>query len=214
MKTKSTIALITALLLTSVGAYAQPTDNRQTNGRWDTNRTQPTQQRGQIQEQNRNDRNNRNDGNRQQQTRDQRNNDNRQQQTHDQRNNGNRPQQTQEQNRNDRYDGNRQQQTHDQRNNDNRPQQTNNERNRNNGYNNGYNNGRIQNNQSRHTYQRGERLPVDYRGSRGARYEVNDWHSHRNLYAPPSGARWILSVDGDYILASILTGVIYSIIHS
>ena len=171
MKTKSTIALITALLLTSVGAYAQPMNNGQTNGRWDTNRTQTTQQRGQTQEQNRNDRNNRNDGN-------------------------------------------RQQQTHDQRNNENRPQQTNNERNRNNGYNNDYNNGRVQNNQNRHTYQRGQRLPVDYRGSRGARYEVNDWHSHRNLYAPPSGARWILSVDGDYILASILTGVIYSIIHS
>ena len=170
MKTKSTIALITALLLTSVGAYAQPMNNGQTNGRWDTNRTQPTQQRGQIQEQNRNDRNNRNDGN-------------------------------------------RQQQTHDQRNNENRPQQTNNERNRNNGYNNDYNNGRVQNNQIRTSYQRGQRLPVDYRGSRGARYEVNDWHSHRNLYAPPSGARWILSVDGDYILASILTGVIYSIIR-
>ena len=182
MKTKSTIALITALLLTSVGAYAQPMNNGQTNGRWDTNRTQSPQQRGQTQEQNRNDRNDRNN----------RNEGNRQQQTHDQRNNGNRPQQT-----------------HDQRNNDNRPQQTNNERNRNNGY----NNGRMQNNQSRHTYQRGQRLPVDYRGSRGARYEVNDWHSHRNLYAPPSGARWILSVDGDYILASILTGVIYSIIH-
>lgn len=75
-------------------------------------------------------------------------------------------------------------------------------------------NGRWQNNTRRATYQRGERLPIDYRGSRGARYEVQNWHNHRKLYAPPRGARWMVSVDGDFILASILTGVIYSVIHS
>ncbi len=45
------------------------------------------------------------------------------------------------------------------------------------------------------------------------RYVVQDWRHHHQLYEPPHGTRWMMSVNGDFVLASILTGVIYSIIH-
>ena len=103
---------------------------------------------------------------------------------------------------------------HDNRGNHNPQRQAGYDHNRNDDRNDNYRyDGRWQNNGHRAQYQRGERLPVDYRGSRGARYEVQNWHQHRQLYAPPRGARWMVSVDGDFILASILTGVIYSVIH-
>lgn len=58
-----------------------------------------------------------------------------------------------------------------------------------------------------------QRLPIAYRGHHGQAYEIHNWHQHHQLYAPPQGARWMVSVDGDFILASILTGVIYSILR-
>mgnify|MGYP003602183221 FL=1 len=210
MKTKSTLALITALLFTSIGAYAQPMRmDTQTNGRWKANRTQP-QPRPQVAQVPQNNRNN-----------------------HEQWRNQNTQQPTQPKQTNNRGENNanrygqwqtvNQVQTQAQygnRDQYNQPHPTRNGYNqRNDGHrviagHNERNNGRWQNNTHRATYQRGERLPIDYRGSRGARYEVQNWHNHRNLYAPPRGARWMVSVDGDFILASILTGVIYSVIHS
>lgn len=64
-----------------------------------------------------------------------------------------------------------------------------------------------------HNFRRGGRLPPQYRGNYGYRYEVADWNAYPRLYAPPRGAHWMMTVDGDFILASILTGVIYSIIR-
>lgn len=198
MKTKSTIALITTLLLTSIGAYAQP--NRMNNGeqtRWQsgfdhTRTTRTTQNTSDAHS-------NQNTGN----WRGSWQNTNRYPQTN---NHAQDNQQNQWQKNNNRY-----------------PQpQIGYERNTHNPYNQHserYDN-RWQNSeqyttsQRRMTYRQGDRLPVAYRGWRGARYEVQDWRNHRNLYAPPSGARWMVSVDGDFILASILTGVIYSVIHS
>ena len=43
------------------------------------------------------------------------------------------------------------------------------------------------------------------------RYEVTDWQRQR-LSAPPSGTRWV-RVNNDYILASIATNLIFSIIR-
>ena len=49
MKTKSTIALMTTLLLTSIGTYAQPMHmDTQTNGRWKANHAQSAQPRPQV----------------------------------------------------------------------------------------------------------------------------------------------------------------------
>ncbi|WP_064121445.1 RcnB family protein [Halotalea alkalilenta] len=56
-------------------------------------------------------------------------------------------------------------------------------------------------------WQRGQAVPQQYRGGN---YVVNDWRS-RNLAPPPSGQHW-LQVNGDFVLAAIATGVIYSII--
>lgn len=72
-----------------------------------------------------------------------------------------------------------------------------------------YNNGV---NSANRDFRRGERLPMEYRGSRGGRYEVDDWHDHPRLYAPPPGMRWAY-IDGRYILATIATGIIYNIIY-
>lgn len=63
-----------------------------------------------------------------------------------------------------------------------------------------------------HKFYRGDRLPVQYRGTRGTRYVVVDWHDHPRLYAPPAGMRWAY-IDGRYILATIATGIIYNIIY-
>ena len=63
-----------------------------------------------------------------------------------------------------------------------------------------------------HKFYRGEQLPDQYRGSRGQRYEIEDWHQHDGLYAPPEGMRWSY-IDGRYILATIATGIIYNIIY-
>lgn len=61
-------------------------------------------------------------------------------------------------------------------------------------------------------FYRGDQLPVQYRGDRGQRYVIADWHSHDGLYAPPVGMRWTY-IDGRYILATIATGIIYNIIY-
>jgi len=197
MKTQSTLAFITALLFTSVGAYAQPMrmDNTQTNGRWDASRTQSAQNRPQATQDNRNDhvqwrnQNNRGQNNAKGHSQWQNTNQVQTQPQHGNRDPRNQPHPTRN-GYNQRNDGHGVISGHNER-----------------------NNGHWQNNTHRATYQRGERLPIDYRGSRGARYEVQNWHNYRNLYAPPRGARWMVSVDGDFILASILTGVIYSVIH-
>lgn len=54
-----------------------------------------------------------------------------------------------------------------------------------------------------HEWQRGGRLPDEYRGHR---YEVRDWRGH-HLSAPPRGYHWV-QVNGDYVLAAVATGVI------
>jgi len=54
-----------------------------------------------------------------------------------------------------------------------------------------------------HEWQRGNRLPEEYRGHR---YEVRDWRGH-HLSEPPRGYHWV-EVNGDYVLAAIATGVI------
>ena len=54
-----------------------------------------------------------------------------------------------------------------------------------------------------HQWQRGDRLPSDYRARR---YVVNDWRGH-HLSSPPRGYHWV-QVNGDYVLAAIATGVI------
>ncbi len=59
----------------------------------------------------------------------------------------------------------------------------------------------------RHRYQRGERLPPEYRGSQ---YVVEDWREHR-LSAPPRGYRWVQS-GGDYVLVAIATGLILQVL--
>lgn len=54
-----------------------------------------------------------------------------------------------------------------------------------------------------HQWQRGERIPDQYRHRE---YVVNDWHG-RHLHAPPRGYQWV-NVNGDYMLVAIATGVI------
>jgi Ni/Co efflux regulator RcnB len=54
-----------------------------------------------------------------------------------------------------------------------------------------------------HDWQRGSRLPREYRDSR---YVVNDWRGH-HLSPPPRGYHWV-QVDGDYVLAAVATGII------
>ena len=58
-----------------------------------------------------------------------------------------------------------------------------------------------------HAWQRGDRLPNDYRARR---YVVNDWRGH-HLSAPPRGYHWV-QAGNDYVLAAIATGVIASIL--
>jgi hypothetical protein len=56
-------------------------------------------------------------------------------------------------------------------------------------------------------WHRGDRLPPDYRGPN---YVVDDWRGY-GLLPPPPGYQWV-SVNGDYVLAAIATGVISSIL--
>jgi len=54
-----------------------------------------------------------------------------------------------------------------------------------------------------HEWQRGGRLPNEYRGHQ---YVVNDWRGH-HLSQPPRGYRWV-QVNGDYVLAAVVSGII------
>ena len=54
-----------------------------------------------------------------------------------------------------------------------------------------------------HEWQRGDRLPNDFRDRR---YVVNDWRGH-HLSAPPRGYHWV-QVNGDFVLAAVATGII------
>lgn len=60
-----------------------------------------------------------------------------------------------------------------------------------------------------HAFQRGGRLPPEYRGHE---YVVDDWRGHR-LSRPPRGYHWVQS-GGDYILVAITTGVILQLLLS
>ncbi len=57
-----------------------------------------------------------------------------------------------------------------------------------------------------HSFYRGERLPVYYRG-RG--YWVDDWHGHR-LSAPPRGYHWV-QIGGDYVLVADSSNIIFQV---
>ncbi|MFZ6645651.1 RcnB family protein [Undibacterium sp. TJN25] len=59
----------------------------------------------------------------------------------------------------------------------------------------------------RHRFQKGDRLPPEYRGRQ---YAVDDWRGH-HLSAPPRGYHWVQS-GGDYVLAAIATGIIASVL--
>ena len=54
-----------------------------------------------------------------------------------------------------------------------------------------------------HNWRKGDRIPASYRDKR---YEVSDWKA-RHLRQPPRGYHWV-SVNGDYVLAAVATGVI------
>ncbi len=54
-----------------------------------------------------------------------------------------------------------------------------------------------------HSWHKGDRIPASYRDKR---YEVSDWKA-RHLRQPPRGYHWV-SVNGDYVLAAVATGVI------
>jgi Ni/Co efflux regulator RcnB len=58
-----------------------------------------------------------------------------------------------------------------------------------------------------HDWQRGSRLPPEYRSHN---YVVNDWHS-RHLRRPPSGYHWVRA-DNDLVLVGITSGIIADII--
>jgi Ni/Co efflux regulator RcnB len=54
-----------------------------------------------------------------------------------------------------------------------------------------------------HRFNRGDRLPIEYRTNH---YVVDDWRGH-HLSAPPRGYHWVQS-GGDYLLVAIATGLI------
>lgn len=58
-----------------------------------------------------------------------------------------------------------------------------------------------------HQFQRGDRLPVEYRHRN---YVVDDWRGH-NLSAPPRGYHWV-QTGSDYVLVAIATGVILQLL--
>ena len=59
----------------------------------------------------------------------------------------------------------------------------------------------------RRDFRRGQRLPNDYRNHQ---YVVDNWHAH-GLKTPGRGQHWV-QVGGDYLLVSIATGVIASVL--
>jgi len=59
----------------------------------------------------------------------------------------------------------------------------------------------------RHRFQKGDRLPPEYRGRQ---YVVEDWREH-HLSAPPRGYHWVQS-GGDYVLAAVATGIILQVL--
>ena len=61
------------------------------------------------------------------------------------------------------------------------------------------------NNRVHHSWKKGNRLPPNYRG-----HVVNNY-SHYKLRQPPRGYHWV-KVNNDYMLISIATGIISSII--
>jgi Ni/Co efflux regulator RcnB len=61
---------------------------------------------------------------------------------------------------------------------------------------------------SQQRFQRGHYLPHEYRQSR---YYVNDWHSHRGLYAPPQGQQW-MQVGSEFVLVALATGLIANLL--
>ena len=58
-----------------------------------------------------------------------------------------------------------------------------------------------------HAFQRGGRLPQQYRNNQ---YVVDDWRGH-HLSAPPRGYHWV-QTGGDYVLVAIATGVILQLL--
>ena len=60
-----------------------------------------------------------------------------------------------------------------------------------------------------HEWQRGNRLPNEYRGNQ---YVVDDWRGH-HLSAPPRGYHWV-QAGSDYVLAAVATGVILDVLLS
>jgi len=58
-----------------------------------------------------------------------------------------------------------------------------------------------------HSFQRGTRLPAQYRSRQ---YVVDDWRGH-HLSAPPRGYHWV-QTGGDYVLVAIATGVILQLL--
>ncbi|WP_080430815.1 RcnB family protein [Burkholderia ubonensis] len=56
-------------------------------------------------------------------------------------------------------------------------------------------------------WRRGGLVPPDYRGPQ---YIVDDWQAY-NLQPPPPGFYW-LEVNGDFVLATLATGVIANIL--
>jgi Ni/Co efflux regulator RcnB len=59
-------------------------------------------------------------------------------------------------------------------------------------------------------YQRGGRVPIEYRGPR---YIVTDWRAYR-LREPPRGYAWVRSDDGQYLLIALATGIIVDMLLS
>jgi Ni/Co efflux regulator RcnB len=64
--------------------------------------------------------------------------------------------------------------------------------------------------QGRHGYIRPGYTMPDYYHSQRHYYAVNDWRMH-GLYAPPHGHHWLM-IDGNFILASIATGIVAHIL--
>lgn len=61
---------------------------------------------------------------------------------------------------------------------------------------------------SGHRFQRGSYLPHQYRQNH---YYVNDWRSHRGLYAPPHGHQW-MQVGSEFVLVALATGLIANLL--
>jgi Ni/Co efflux regulator RcnB len=58
-----------------------------------------------------------------------------------------------------------------------------------------------------HHYERGQRLPAQYRGRQ---YVVDNYRGH-GLKAPPRGQQWVQS-GSDYLLIAVATGVITQVL--